>query len=273
MDLQAIRATVIDIAQQAGAVLMRTLNQPHQEAFKSSYVDIVTEGDKASEAVILAALQQAFPTHHILTEESGNVGASASQAEYFWHIDPLDGTSNYAHNIPLFNVSIGMTDRHMKPLVGVVYHPVSGEVFSAAAGQGAFVGNQPIHVSARSTVRESMLCTGFPPMLDNPVDDNVAEWIAFSKHARGLRRLGAAALELAWVAAGRFDGYWEGRIHSWDCIAGILCVLEAGGQATDYNGTVSDLLYSGTEIVATNGHIHAEVLELLAESRRSRKSD
>lgn len=269
MDLQHTRAIASEIARAAGAALMDNYDQPHTQRTKKSAVDIVTEGDLASEAVILAGLTQHFPDHHIVSEEGGgsHVGAPADQAEYFWYIDPLDGTSNYANNIPLFTVSIGLADRTMRPLLGVVYDPFSHELYSAAQGQGATLNDRPIRVSARTALQESMLCSGFPyDSFQNP-DNNIAEWKAFTQRTRGLRRFGSIALELSYIAAGRLEGLWERSINAWDVMAGIVLVREAGGQVTDYDGQESQLVHDGKQVLASNGHIHAQMLEVLRAAR------
>jgi myo-inositol-1(or 4)-monophosphatase len=264
MDLQAVRAIAAGIAQQAGAELLRYFEQPHVEATKQNIVDIVTEGDKASEAVIVAALRQAFPDHSIVGEEGGSQGASAVDAEYFWYVDPLDGTSNFASNIPLFTVSIALADRHKRPLVGAVLCPVYNELYTAARGYGATLNGRPLRVSRTDTLHRAMLSTGFP--YDKTVQpNNIREWSSVLLRARGVLRLGSAALDLAWVAAGRLDGFWEPRLNPWDILAGLLLVEEAGGRVSDYTGNGLDRAYSGIEVVASNGLIHDQLLAVLAE--------
>jgi myo-inositol-1(or 4)-monophosphatase len=267
MDLNAVRQTAADIAQGAGAVLMSFFDQPHRQDTKSTPTDIVTEGDIASEAHIVAALTQAFPDHHIVGEEGGGMGMPADQAEYFWYIDPLDGTSNYASNIPFFSVSMALSDRNLQPLVGVVYDPFAKQLFSASKGGGADLNGRPLHVSATDTLRASMLATGFPYDSHTNPDNNLREWSAFTVRARGLRRFGSAALDLCFVAAGRYDGYWEQRLNPWDMQAGLLIVREAGGRVTDYNGGDSELLYRGREVLASNGLIHDQMVEIIQQAR------
>jgi myo-inositol-1(or 4)-monophosphatase len=265
MDLEAVRAKATDIAQQAGGELLRYYDQPHQEATKQSVVDIVTEGDKASEAIIVAALQEAFPTHHIVGEEGGGQGAPAEEAEYFWYVDPLDGTSNFASNIPLFTVSIALADRQKRPLVGVVFCPVYNELYTGARGYGATLNGKPIHVSQKSELQRAMLSTGFPyDKTRQP--NNIREWSNFLMRTHGILRLGSAALDLAWVAAGRLDGFWEPRLNPWDILAGLLLVEEAGGIVTDYTGRGVERAYEGIEVVASNGQIHVQMLAVLAET-------
>lgn len=263
MDLQSIRATASDIALRAGEALMQYYGHSHQEKIKQNVFDIVTEGDRAAEAVIVPALHAAFPDHHVVSEESGDTGATAADAEYFWHIDPIDGTSNFASNLPLFSVSIGMSDRNHRPLVGVVLNPVYNELFSAAAGHGATLNGKPLRVSNTTTLDRAMLATGFPYnfSLDRS-DNNLREWVEFTLRARGLRRFGSAALELCFIAAGRLDGYWERHLHSWDIMAGLLIVQEAGGRFSDFSGGMEKPL-SGAEVLASNGHIHQQMMDVI----------
>ncbi|HEX2908812.1 MAG TPA: inositol monophosphatase family protein [Phototrophicaceae bacterium] len=267
MDLQTIRRQAEAIAREAGTILMQYYNRPHQETVKGGITDIVTEADPASETLIVARLRAAFPDHHIVTEESGHLGADEDGAAYAWHIDPLDGTVNFANNIPHFAVSMGLAERNGHPLVGVIYNPVADELFSAARGHGVTLNDKPIQVSPITDLQRAILCTGFPyDSAINP-NNNLREWMQFIQYTRGLRRFGSAALDLAYVAAGRFDGYWEQRIHSWDCVAGIVCVEEAGGQVSDYHGQHSEKLYSGREVVASNGQIHAAMVDILREAQ------
>lgn len=265
MDFNAIHDTARSIAHQAGAVLLRYYNQPHQENTKNTAVDIVTEADTASEAVITAALREAFPDHHIVGEESGGMGAPAQTAEYFWYVDPLDGTTNYANNLPIFSVSMALAGRDGRPLVGVVYNPVMNEMFSAIRGQGATLNGKPLRVSAKSTLRESVLASGFPYDKATDPDNNLNRWNAFLVRTRGMRRFGSAALDLCYVAVGRFEGYWEGKMNRWDVLAGMLCVTEAGGRISDYSGDESDTLYSGKQVIASNGLIHDQMLAVIQE--------
>jgi myo-inositol-1(or 4)-monophosphatase len=269
MDLQAVRTTASEIARAAGAVLMEKFEQPHQERVKKNVTDIVTEADLASEAVVIPRLAKAFPDHHIVSEEGGGagIGKSAEEAEYFWYIDPLDGTSNYASNIPFFSVSLGLADKHMNPLVGVVYDPFSDELYSAALGHGATRNDQPIHVSPQPALRQAMLCSGFPYESINNPDNNIREWKAFTLQSRGLRRFGSIALELSYVASSRLEGLWEQSVNAWDVMAGIILVREAGGTVTDYSNQESHTVHDGKQVLASNGHIHQQMLEVLRSAR------
>lgn len=264
MNLQSIRGTATGIAHQAGAEVMRFFEQPHQLSTKTSVFDVVTEGDKASEAVIVAALREAFPDHHIVGEEGGGYGAPPEEAEYFWFIDPIDGTVNFANNIPFFAVSIAMADRDLNPLVAVVLAPAMGELFSAAHGHGATRNGVEIRVSATASLETAVMVTGFPYDVPSQKWVNIEPFVALLQQTRGVRRLGSAALDMSYVACGRFEGFWEPRLHAWDCMAGILLVREAGGKVTDYSGGEARL--DGTEIVASNGHLHETMLRVIVEN-------
>ncbi len=267
MELQPLRATAEAIAQQAGAILMHYFDKPHQQQVKKTPIDIVTEADTASEAMIVAALREHFPDHHIVGEEGGGMGAPAEEADYFWYVDPLDGTSNYASNIPVFSVSMGLADRDMHPIVGVVYEPFNQQMFSAARGLGATLNEKPLHVSTTSALSSAMLASGFPYDSHTNPDNNLHEWGALMVKSRGLRRMGSAAVDLAYVAAGRFDGYWEQRLNPWDVMAGILLVQEAGGIVTDYEGRESELVNRGRQVVASNRLLHEEMITSLRDAR------
>jgi myo-inositol-1(or 4)-monophosphatase len=264
MNLQSIRGTATGIAHLAGAEVMRFYDQPHQESTKASVFDVVTEGDKASEMVIVAALREAFPDHHIVGEEGGSYGASPEEAEYFWYIDPIDGTVNFANNIPFFAVSIAMADRELNPLVGVVLNPVSGELFSAAKGHGATRNGMEIRVSATDSLQQAVMVTGFPYDVASQKWVNIEPFLALLQQSRGVRRMGSAALDMSFVACGRFEGFWEPRLNPWDCMAGIMLVREAGGKVTDYSGGEAGL--DGSEIIASNGHLHEVMSQVIVEN-------
>lgn len=265
MDLQSIRTAAEAIAVRAGEAVIPFFNQPHQEVTKSNIYDVVTEGDKASEAVIIPALQAAFPDYGIVSEEGGVGLVAPEDAEYSWHIDPIDGTTNFAANLPLFGISIALADRNLNPVVGVVYSPIYREMYSAAKGFGATLNGQPIHVTQTTALNRAVMSTGFSYHRHTVADNNLKAWETMLMNVRDMRRFGAASLDLCFVAAGRLDGYWERYLHSWDCLAGILCITEAGGKVTDYNGG-TEQLYGGDSLVATNGLLHDEVLRLLNPS-------
>lgn len=255
IDLAAVRAEAEIAARAAGDALMRLFNQPHMFNYKTSDRDFATEGDHAAEAVILKLLRALRPDFGVVSEESG-ADAAAAAAAYTWHIDPLDGTINYAAGLPLFATSIGLADAAGQPVVGVVYAPALGMLFSGAKGMGATLNGEPIRVSETETLDRALMVTGFSYDRHLLADNNLAAWNRLLMQTRDLRRYGTAALELALVAAGRFDGMWEKHIHSWDCMAGLLLIKEAGGRVSDYSGVESAALFSGSEIIATNGCVH-----------------
>lgn len=263
-DLVHARDTAVNIARDAADVLLRYFEGPLNHTVKKSPVDIVTEADQEAEKLISIALQTHFPDHHIVGEEGGGMGRAIEEADYRWYVDPLDGTTNFANRIPMFCVSIALTDRAMQPLVGVILNPVHQELFVAVRGQGVTLNDRPIRVSKAAELLQCVLASGFPYDKYTSEENNLKEWGRFLLRTRGLRRMGAAALDLAYVAAGRFDGYWEQKLNPWDCLAGILCVTEAGGIVTDYTGGTPETLASAGKLVASNGHIHQQMLDVLA---------
>jgi myo-inositol-1(or 4)-monophosphatase len=268
-DYTAILNTAAEAAQHAAELVMQYYQRADVMTKGGNAFDVVTDADHASEQLIVSILNRAYPTHRIIGEEGASVGGHAESAEYFWYIDPLDGTVNFSNGVPFFCVSIAMSDRQMRPLVAAVYNPISRELYTAASGHGAHLNGAPLHVSRAASLSESVLASGFPYDKATNPDSNLAEWGAFSPRTRGLRRFGSAALDLCFVAAGRFDGYWETRIKPWDGLAGILCVQEAGGLVSDYKGAQSPLLYGGFEVCASNGRIHSQMLEVISTVRRA----
>jgi myo-inositol-1(or 4)-monophosphatase len=219
--------------------------------------DLVTEVDRESERLIVAHLLKSFPDYNILAEEGEYPQGDSSLR---WIIDPVDGTTNYAHGFPWFCVSIGLESAG-EPVAGVIYNPMHDELFTATAGGGAYRNGQRLHVSGRSPLRNTLLGTGFPYDCASHPDNNFDNFIAFQKAARGIRRAGAAALDLAYVASGRLDGFWELKLKPWDVAAGVLLVREAGGTVTNFDGT--EYTVSNHRILATNGLIHAEMVAML----------
>ena len=225
--------------------------------------DLVTAADKASEQVILEVLRRHFPQHSILAEESGKLGNQDN--EFLWAIDPLDGTTNYAHQYPCFAVSIGLMIQGV-PKVGVIYDPFRDELFRAAAGLGATRNRRPIQVSQTAELGKSLLVSGFAYDRRETPDNNYAEFCHLTHLTQGVRRDGAAALDLAYVACGRVDGYWERGIAPWDVVAGIILVQEAGGNVTAYDGT--PIKIESGRILATNGHLHDSLSQELIKVPR-----
>ena len=219
--------------------------------------NLVTEVDQACEALIVGMIRKNHPHHDILAEENEY---ASSRSGYTWVIDPLDGTTNYAHGIPWFCVSIALEVAGAVQL-GVIFHPMMGQLFTAVQGGGAFLNGDRLTVSRRIPLRKSLLATGFPYDRSNGRDNNFQYFFDFQRAARAVRRFGAAALDLAYVAAGRLDGFWEGKLHPWDVAAGKLLVEEAGGTVTGFAGEPYDI--RNDCILASNDLIHQEMLEVL----------
>lgn len=246
---------LIDWAKCAGEILREGYGKSHQINHKGR-IDLTTEIDHQSEAYLLEQIHTHFPGHTIDTEESGLLSGAGGAC---WYIDPLDGTTNYAHAVPLFCVSLAYAENG-QPLLGVIYEPMHDECFSAERWQGAYLNGQPIHVSATSDLLTSLLTTGFPYDRYTDSRNNLAAFEHFTRLTQGVRRLGAAALDLCYVAAGRFDGYWEQTIRPWDIAAGALIVTEAGGQVSKLDGG-ADFLQPPYNILAGNPSIHALMLQ------------
>jgi len=217
--------------------------------------------DHCAEAAVIEILEKAFPDHGILTEESKGREGSGS---YRWILDPLDGTTNYAHGYPFFCVSLALEkDGHI--IWGIIYDPLRDELFEAAVGMGAMVNGKPLTVSNTRHIQQSFLCTGFPYDMRESSEDNLRYFSRFAKIAQAIRRDGSAALDLCYVAMGRFDGFWEMKLNPWDVAAGSLIVTEAGGRVSNFNG--EPFAIDGSEILATNGLIHDEMLQVLSKQR------
>jgi myo-inositol-1(or 4)-monophosphatase len=248
----------IAAARQAGAIVREGYGQALQITHKGA-IDLVTEYDRRSETVILGALRAAFPSHGISAEESGH----AAGDEHEWLVDPLDGTTNFAHGFPVFSISLALTHRRQLVL-GVVYDPLRDELFTAQAGQGASLNGAPLKVSGIAELGQALLSTGFPYDVRTNPHNNLAEFTRFQMQAQGIRRTGSAALDCGWVAAGRLDGFWEFRLNPWDVGAGALLVREAGGQVTTREGDADFL--GRPSVVASNGFIHQQMLDVLQMS-------
>jgi myo-inositol-1(or 4)-monophosphatase len=247
----------IEAALEGGEILVSELNSPLHISYKGD-VDLVTQADRRSEQAVVARLRAHFPKHAIVAEEGGGV---ESGSPYRWFVDPLDGTTNFAHGYPCFAVSIGLEEAG-ELIAGVIYQPIARELFTAAKGEGAFLNRKRIHVSKIERLATSLLVTGFPSVkrTQNP---NIHYYWDFSLRSHGVRRDGSAAMDLASVACGRFEGFWEFGLHPWDTAAGVLLVREAGGVVTTFSG---DAYRPGDrETVASNGLVHKEMLQLAAE--------
>jgi len=245
------------LARKAGAILRDGYNTEHQVDYKG-VIDLVTEVDHESEDYLLGEVQRDFPEHHIFSEESGVIEGSD---DHVWYIDPLDGTVNYAHHIPIFCVSIAHAVNGNLAM-GAVYDPMRDEMYLAERGRGATLNGKPLQVSVTTDLQKSLLVTGFPYDAWNTEQDNFANFIKFGKLSQGVRRLGSAALDLCYVAAGRFDGFWELALKPWDVAAGGLICEEAGALVTNVKGD-ADFISPPQSVVATTPGIHARMLEEL----------
>ena len=251
----------IEIAREAGRILREEFEKPLEIAYKGE-ADLVTQADKRSEAAIVARLKEYFPDHAVAAEEGTG---RETESEFRWHVDPLDGTTNFAHGYPCFSVSIALALRG-EVLAGVVFNPYYDELFAAARGEGATLNGKPIHVSSVAALERSLLCTGFPVKKRGQAHANIEYYRDFTLKSHGVRRDGSAALDLASVAAGRFDAFWEFGLNKWDTAAGVLLVEEAGGRVSDFEGKAYGL--GGPVILATNGLIHEEVRTVALEIAR-----
>ncbi len=247
------------MASEAGRYLREHLRDRHHVRYKGE-IDIVTEADQAAEELIVGTIRSLYPGHDVLAEESP---ATSHGSPFRWIVDPLDGTTNYSHGYPVFCVSIALEIQGVC-VVGVVYNPMLEEMFTAVKGQGAFLNGEPIAVSRTAEISRSLLATGFPYDIRFSPENNMNYFGAMAVNVQAIRRAGSAALDLAYVAAGRFDGFWELKLKPWDMAAGCLLVSEAGGRVTDIHG--SEFSLDAPHVAASNGIIHARMLDILASA-------
>ncbi|MBI3806029.1 MAG: inositol monophosphatase [Nitrospirae bacterium] len=250
-------------ARQAGAVLTEYMRTGFRIEHKQ-IINLVTDADRQAEQRIIDVIHDAFPTHRILAEEGGLTEESPSR--YKWVVDPLDGTTNFAHGFPAYCVSIGL-ECDGRGIIGVVYDPTRDELFTSQIGQGAYLNGAPISVSTTDHLDRGLLVTGFAYNIRETPNNNLNHFARFALKVQGLRRTGTAALDLCYVAAGRFDGFWEVTLNPWDMAAGAVIVREAGGKVTDFKGAPHSIY--GRELVASNGSIHQAMLDLLQEDAPS----
>jgi myo-inositol-1(or 4)-monophosphatase len=252
-----LQQTLLEATNEAGKTIKYFFDKPFEIANKEGVNNLVTEVDKRSEQIIIDIIKKNFPDHYILSEE---VGELVQESPYKWIIDPIDGTVNYANGIPLCCVSIGV-EHEGKMILGAVYNPFMNELFFAEKGKGAFLNDKQIFVSAKREVMKSCLVTGFPYTYVNTPNGPLEVFDRLVRNGVPVRRLGSAAIDLCWVAAGRFDGFYEHHLQTWDSAAGFLMVEEAGGKVTDF----ADNYYSPyqPQILATNGKIHDELLQVI----------
>ncbi|MCG6913720.1 inositol monophosphatase [bacterium BMS3Abin03] len=246
---------IIEIAKQAGAVVREGFGKNFKIDYKTSENNLVTEVDKASEKLITDFITKKYPGHSILAEEGSG---TKNNSEYFWVVDPLDGTTNFAHGLPIFSVSIGV-QKNNATIAGVVYDVMNDVIYSAEKGSGAFAGSQKLIVNRTSKLEHSLLVTGFPYNIAENPENAFQKFETLTKKARGVRRLGSAAIDFCFVASGIFEGFWEVHLHPWDICAGKLIVEEAGGLVTDFEGNEINI-YS-KKILASNGVIHDQIIK------------
>jgi myo-inositol-1(or 4)-monophosphatase len=258
--------TAIAAGKEAGSLLRTYASSGFRIEYKNP-INLVTDADRAAEQCVIDQIRARFPTHRFLAEERGRIEEVPSP--YLWIIDPLDGTTNFAHGYPTYCVSIGL-EYEGRCILGVIIDPSRDEVFTAIEYRGAQLNGRPIHVSNMPTLDSSLLVTGFAYDIRDTPRNNLDHFAKFALKAQGLRRTGSAALDLCYVAAGRFDGFWEVQLNPWDMAAGSVIVKEAGGRLTNFSGNALSIY--GQELVASNGQIHEAMLEVLAQdiSRSSR---
>ncbi len=253
----------LDLAKQAGKVQLQYFGAISSVSRKSNDIDLVTSADIESEKIIVARIKEKYPSHSIVTEESEDF---IEDSQYTWIIDPLDGTTNFTHNLPIFAVSIAL--KHSSEIIcGVVYNPAANKCFYAEKDKGAFLNGVSIHPTKSDSLSNCLLATGFPYLHDEKYDLSFSIFKDFYDSTRGLRRLGAAALDLCFVAMGRFDGFYEFNLNSWDICAGSLIAHEAGCIVSDWDG--SDLPHDGSRILCSNSKIHNEMVKILTNPEYS----
>lgn len=250
------REFAVSIAKEAGIILKERFHGKHEIDYKGE-INIVTEVDRLAEEMIISRINKEFPHHDILAEESAGIEKGS---KYRWIIDPIDGTTNYAHGFPFFCVSIAL-EKDGEVITGVVYNPILQEMFVAEKGEGAFLNNKQIKVTKTEELVRSFLATGFPYDISQDPDNNLNYFNGMALKAQAIRRAGSAAIDLAYVAAGRFDGFWELKLHPWDTAAGWLLVKEAGGEVTQISGDGYHL--ESPSILASNGKIHGKMINVL----------
>ncbi len=255
-DIGKAAEAAIRLARAAGEIQRAKYETNVKVELKGS-INLVTEVDVECERLITAALRGEFPEHNVVAEEGTDTSTGSG---YTWYVDPLDGTTNYAHGVPVFGPSIALV-KDGEPLAGAVYDPMRDEMFSAVKGEGAYLNGKRMKVSATARLEGAVLATGFPYEIKTLKANNMENFNRVAPQCRAIRRCGAAAIDLAWTARGRFDGFWEQYLYAWDMAAGALMVTEAGGVITDMKGNKLDLL--GKHICAATPGIHANLLKLL----------
>lgn len=257
-DFKKYKDVLFEAAGESAKILIDNFNTDFKIGRKVEYNDLVTEVDNKSEAKIIEVIHSHFPGHNVLSEEIGDLNLDS---DHIWIVDPIDGTVNYAHSIPIFSISIALEiNKEIK--LGLIYNPISGEKFFSEKGKGAYLGDERISVSKIQHLRDSILVTGFGYGAKNNEDHCIDHFANFIRRGLPIRRLGSAALDMCYVACGRFDGFWEFSLNPWDVAAGYLILNEAGGKITNFKGEKYSIY--GKQLLATNGKIHKEMMEVLA---------
>ncbi|MEW6026634.1 MAG: inositol monophosphatase family protein [Planctomycetota bacterium] len=260
-----VLAFAIKTARRAGQLLNSLQPTFRRSKIKSTHLDLVTRADGLSEKLIINSITGKFPGHKILAEEqycnNNSAGYCVGKSDFTWVIDPLDGTTNYSHQFPVYCVSIALVYGD-ETVLGVVYNPNLDEMFYASTGKGAYLNRKRLKVSKVRTLGQGLLCTGFPYIIRQKPGDNFLNFQRFCLTAQAVRRAGSAALDLCYLAAGRFDGFWERELKPWDTAAGVLIVTEAGGKISDFKGGKYDL-FRHREILASNGLIHKQMIKII----------
>ena len=259
LDLEKAMEFAVSVAKSAGAIQKSRYEDASVKVEHKGPIDLVTEVDIECEKLVTEAIAERFPSHGILAEEGTELENSS---DYLWIVDPLDGTTNFAHGVPIFCVSIALV-KQGKPVIGVAYDPLRDELFTAIKGGGAFLNGKPIRVSNVTEMDDALLSTGFPYDIRTNIDNNLDHFNRVVVNCQAIRRVGSAVIDLCYTACGRFDGFWEKGLFAWDMAAAALIVEEAGGIVTDMNGEPLDLY--GKTILAANRNIHSALLKLLAD--------
>jgi len=257
-------ATAVQAVIKAGDMQMAGMDHLHVE--KKGTIDLVTQIDRDVERMFRALIAERFADHAVLAEEFEKGGDRQNEAEFCWVFDPVDGTTNYAHGLPIFCCACSL-ERRGQPVVAAIYDPSRRELFTAERGVGAWLNGRPLHVSSAESLIDSLLCTGFPYTVQTEGDYMLGLFGDFIRRARAVRRLGSAAIDLAYVAAGRFDGFWEVRLNPWDISAGALIIEEAGGRVSTLAGEPFNSRLG--EVIASNGRIHDQMVETIRSRKRT----
>lgn len=259
--MEQFKQVLLEATKEAGKIIQQYFQGSFNIENKEGINNLVTEVDKHSEKAIIDIIRKNYPGHSIISEE---VGEMLQESDYQWIIDPIDGTVNFAHGIPICCVSIGLKHKE-ELLLGAVYNPMMNELFFAEKGKGAYLNDKPIKVSSKTNFAKACLVTGFPYKWPNSSEHPIRVFERFILEGLPVRRLGSAAIDLCWVACGRFDGFWEYNLSSWDVAAGYLIVQEAGGRITNFDGEPYSVF--DKETLATNGHIHEDMLRLIRNKK------